>query len=143
MYEPLCKGDLLAARKAVRVWGGTPSPSPVKARVAKAAVEAVTRPRTTSLPPCSTLFIGGAPLAAYKAINTMDSMVGYKNDKYLYFGRATAKLDVRPYVPARLPALFWTFSGNNTANAWRIWRRDPRGPSTRTRPSRNPPVRVR
>ena len=61
----------------------------------------------------------------------MDSMVGYKNDKYLYFGRAAAKLDdAAGYIPARLSALFWIaaafFTGNNTANAWRIWRRDRR-----------------
>jgi adenosylcobinamide-phosphate synthase len=48
--------------------------------------------------------IGGAPLAmAYKMVNTLDSMIGYKNEKYLYFGRAVARLDdVLNYVPARL-----------------------------------------
>jgi adenosylcobinamide-phosphate synthase len=48
--------------------------------------------------------IGGAPLAmAYKMVNTLDSMIGYKNQKYLYFGRAAAWLDdVLNYVPARL-----------------------------------------
>jgi adenosylcobinamide-phosphate synthase len=53
-------------------------------------------------------FIGGAPLAlAYKAISTMDSMLGYRNQTYLYFGRVAAKLDdVANYLPSRLAALF-------------------------------------
>lgn len=51
--------------------------------------------------------IGGAPLGfLYKAINTMDSMVGYKNDKYIRFGRAAARLDdAANFIPARLSAL--------------------------------------
>lgn len=53
------------------------------------------------------LFIGGVPMAmAYKAINTLDSMVGYRNEQYLYFGRAAARLDdVVNYIPARLTAV--------------------------------------
>ena len=58
------------------------------------------------------LVIGGAPLGlCYKAINTMDSMVGYKNDRYLYFGRAAAKLDdVANYIPARISAFLMMFA---------------------------------
>jgi len=58
------------------------------------------------------LFLGGVPLAmAYKAINTLDSMVGYKNDKYLYFGRVSARLDdVVNYIPARLTVVFVVLS---------------------------------
>ena len=76
--------------------------------------------------------LGGAPLAlTYKAINTMDSMLGYKNEKYLYFGRAAAKLDdVANYIPSRIAALLWVaaaaFTGNDAKGAWRIWRRDRR-----------------
>ena len=76
--------------------------------------------------------LGGAPLAlTYKAINTMDSMLGYKNEKYLYFGRAAAKLDdVANYIPSRLAALLWimaaAFTRNDAKGAWRIWRRDRR-----------------
>ena len=52
-------------------------------------------------------FIGGAPLAmTYRAVNTMDSMLGYKNDKYLYFGRIAARTDdVFNFIPARLTGL--------------------------------------
>jgi adenosylcobinamide-phosphate synthase len=76
------------------------------------------------------LLIGGAPLAlAYKAVNTMDSMVGYKNDRYLYFGRAAARLDdAANFIPSRLAALCWmagaALTGQDGKNAWHIWRRD-------------------
>ncbi len=76
------------------------------------------------------MFIGGAPLAMlYKAINTMDSMVGYKNEKYMFFGFYAAKLDdAANYIPARLTGLlmvFWAFlSGKDYKNGWRIMLRD-------------------
>ena len=62
---------------------------------------------------------------------TMDSMVGYKNNRYLYFGRAAAKLDdTANYLPSRLAALFWIVSagltGQSVQGAWKIWRRDAR-----------------
>ena len=69
----------------------------------------------------------------YKAVNTMDSMVGYKNEKYLHFGRAAAKLDdVMNFLPARISALlmvgtaFISGKSYNGKQAWRIWRRDNR-----------------
>jgi adenosylcobinamide-phosphate synthase len=73
--------------------------------IARAAVETVSENLVDGV--ISPLFfaaIGGAPLAmAYKMVNTLDSMIGYKNQKYLYFGRAAAWLDdVLNYVPARL-----------------------------------------
>ena len=78
------------------------------------------------------MLLGGAPLAlTYKAINTMDSMVGYKNERYLRFGRAAAKLDdIANYLPSRIAALLWVaaaaLTGNDARSAWRIWRRDRR-----------------
>ena len=80
------------------------------------------------------LAIGGPILGfMYKAINTMDSMVGYKNDKYMYFGRCAAKLDdVVNYIPARISALlmiavsFLPGKAYDGKGAWRIWRRDRR-----------------
>ncbi len=78
------------------------------------------------------MLLGGAPLAlTYKAINTMDSMLGYKNEKYLYFGRAAAKLDdVANYLPSRLAGLLWmaaaAFTRKSAKGAWKIWRRDRR-----------------
>ena len=67
----------------------------------------------------------------YKAVNTMDSMVGYKNDKYLHFGRFAAKMDdVANFIPARLSGLAMVAAAFllklDGPNAWRIWRRDRR-----------------
>lgn len=101
--------------------------------VIKATVETVAENFSDGVvAPMLYMLIGGAPLAlAYKAINTMDSMVGYQNERYLHFGRAAAKLDdAANYVPARIAALFWILfcplAGGNLKNAWKIWRRDRR-----------------
>ena len=73
---------------------------------------------------------GGAPLGMlYKAVNTMDSMVGYKNDRYLYFGRAAARLDdALNFLPARIAGVLMCLggaaAGYDGKNAWRIFRRD-------------------
>jgi adenosylcobinamide-phosphate synthase len=101
--------------------------------VTKAAVETVAENFSDGvLAPLFYMLLGGAPLAlTYKAINTMDSMVGYKNEQYLHFGRAAAKLDdAANYIPSRLAALVWiaasALAGFDGKNAWRIWRRDAR-----------------
>ena len=76
------------------------------------------------------MLIGGAVLGfTYKAINTMDSMVGYKNDKYQWFGTAAAKLDdVVNFIPARVSAVLMILAayltGMDGKNAARIFRRD-------------------
>ena len=67
----------------------------------------------------------------YKGINTMDSMLGYKNDRYLYFGRCAARLDdVVNYIPARISGWLMVaatvFTGLDTKNAVKIYRRDRR-----------------
>ena len=101
--------------------------------VTKAAVETVAENASDGvIAPLLYMLIGGAPLAlTYKAINTMDSMLGYKNEKYLYFGRIPAKLDdAANYLPSRLAALLWVaaaaFTHNDAKGAWKIWRRDRR-----------------
>jgi adenosylcobinamide-phosphate synthase len=74
--------------------------------------------------------IGGAPLAmVYKAINTLDSMVGYRNEKYLNFGRASARLDdFANYVPSRLTGYFIILAsavvGYDWKNGYRMMKRD-------------------
>lgn len=76
--------------------------------------------------------VGGAFFGyLYKKVNTMDSMIGYKDEKYLYIGRAAARLDdVCNYIPARLSALLLIlscpFCGLDARGAWRMWRRDGR-----------------
>lgn len=99
--------------------------------VTRAAIESVAESFSDGVvAPMLYLLAGGAPLAlCYKAINTMDSMVGYKNKRYLDFGRAAAHADdVANYVPSRLTALLLVASaglcGEDAAGAWRIWRRD-------------------
>ena len=124
------RGDLPAARKAVaRIVGRDTEALPAEG-VAKAAVETVAENFSDGVAaPLFYLLIGGAPLAlAYKAVNTMDSMVGYKNDRYLYFGRAAARLDdAANYLPSRLAALCWIggafLTGQDGRGARRIWRR--------------------
>ena len=133
VYKELTKGDLPAARRAVARIVGRDTQNLTAAGVTRAAVETVAENASDGvIAPLLYMLLGGAPLAlTYKAINTMDSMVGYKNEKYLYFGRAAAKLDdVANYIPSRLAALLWimaaAFTRNDAKGAWRIWRRDRR-----------------
>ena len=129
----LRSGDISAARTAVARIVGRDVDRLDAEGVAKAAVETVAENYSDGVAApllCMTVF--GAPLAlAYKAINTMDSMVGYKNDKYLWFGRAAAKLDdAANYLPSRISALFWiaaaALTGHDAYRAFRVWRRDAR-----------------
>ena len=133
VYDQLAREDLPAARRAVSRIVGRDTQRLSAEEVAKAAVETVAENFSDGVAaPLFYLLIGGAPLGlAYKAINTMDSMVGYKNERYLHFGRAAARLDdAANYIPARLAALLWiaaaALGGFDAKNAWRIWRRDRR-----------------
>lgn len=133
VYAQLQKNDLPAARKAVSRIVGRDTQNLTAEGVTKAAVETVAENASDGvIAPLLYMLIGGAPLAlTYKAINTMDSMVGYKNETYLYFGRAAAKLDdAANYIPSRVAALLWAaaaaVTGNDAKGAWRIWRRDRR-----------------
>lgn len=133
VYRELVKGDLPASRRAVSRIVGRDTAELTSEGVTKAAVETVAENASDGvIAPLFYMMLGGAPLAlVYKAINTMDSMVGYKNEKYLNFGRAAAKLDdAANYLPSRIAALLWIASaaltGNDAKSAWRIWRRDRR-----------------
>lgn len=133
VYRELVKGDLPASRRAVSRIVGRDTAELTSEGVTKAAVETVAENASDGvIAPLLYMMLGGAPLAlVYKAINTMDSMVGYKNEKYLNFGRAAAKLDdAANYLPSRIAALLWIASaaltGNDAKSAWRIWRRDRR-----------------
>ncbi|MBM6829809.1 cobalamin biosynthesis protein CobD [Anaerotignum lactatifermentans] len=127
------KKDLPAARKAVSRIVGRDTQSLTEEGVTKAAVETVAENFSDGVAaPLCYMLVGGAPLAmVYKSINTMDSMVGYRNERYLYFGRAAARLDdAANFLPSRLAALLWiagaALAGFDGKNAWRIWRRDRR-----------------
>ena len=133
VYKELKKPDLPGARKAVSRIVGRDTAELTAEGVTKAAVETVAENASDGvIAPLLYMLIGGAPLAlTYKAINTMDSMLGYKNEKYLYFGHVPAKLDdVANYLPSRLAALLWVaaaaFTHNDAKGAWKIWRRDRR-----------------
>ena len=133
VYRQLEKDNLPAARKAVSRIVGRDTEKLTREGVTKAAVETVAANASDGvIAPLFYMMLGGAPLAlTYKAVNTMDSMVGYKNEKYLNFGRAAAKLDdAANYLPSRIAALLWiaaaALTGNDAKGAWRIWRRDRR-----------------
>ena len=131
VYDALKTGDLDKARYAVSMIVGRDTASLDEAGVARAAVETVAENASDGvIAPLIFLAIGGAPLGmCYKAANTMDSMVGYKNDQYLYFGRVAARLDdILNFIPARiagaLMCLGATAAGYDGKNAWRIFKRD-------------------
>ena len=107
VYERLKAGDLPGARKAVSMIVGRDTQNLDETGVAKAAIETVAENTSDGvIAPMLYLFIGGPVFGLfYKAINTMDSMIGYQNETYLYFGRVAARLDdVANYLPARMSA---------------------------------------
>ena len=125
------ENDLRGARRAVSMIVGRDTESLTEEGVTKAAVETVAENTSDGVTaPLIYLMIGGAPLGfLYKAVNTMDSMLGYKNDRYLYFGRVPAGMDdIFNYIPARLTALLMIaaayLTGLDGKNAWKIYRRD-------------------
>ena len=120
VYKELAKGDLPAARRAVARIVGRDTQNLTAAGVTRAAVETVAENASDGvIAPLLYMLLGGAPLAlTYKAINTMDSMLGYKNEKYLYFGRCAAKLDdAANWLPSRLAALLWVAAAALTGNS--------------------------
>lgn len=129
----LTEGTLEDARRAVARIVGRDTENLSAEGVARAAVETVAENFSDGvIAPLFYMLLGGAPLAlCCKAVNTMDSMVGYKNERYLHFGRAAARLDDGVnYLPARLAALLLIaaafVTGNDGKSAFRIWRRDRR-----------------
>ena len=127
------KNDIEGARKAVSMIVGRDTAVLDKEGIIKAAVETVAENTSDGVTaPVMYMSLGGAFLGFfYKAANTMDSMIGYKNEKYADIGRFAAKLDdVLNYVPSRLTALAMVitapFVGLSGKKAYRIWVRDGR-----------------
>lgn len=137
VYRPLAAGELEKARYAVSMIVGRDTQRLDETGVAKAAIETVAESTSDGvIAPYFYMFLFG-PLGGlfYKAVNTMDSMIGYRSDRYQNFGTAAARLDdVVNFIPSRLAALLLIAAtavlsmSDSThfdpANAFRIWKRD-------------------
>lgn len=135
VYRALKTEGLEAARKAVSMIVGRDTAVLDEEGVARAAIETVAENTSDGvIAPMLYTALGGPILGFfYKAVNTMDSMVGYKNEKYLYFGRTAAKLDdAVNYIPARISAYFMILAAFlcgkcfDGRRAYRIYKRDNR-----------------
>jgi len=113
IYNLLNQGEIEKARQSLSFIVGRDTAHLNEEKITKAVVETVAENASDGIvAPLFYLFLGGAPLAmAYKAVNTLDSMVGYKNERYLYLGWASARLDdIANFIPARLTALLLAVS---------------------------------
>jgi adenosylcobinamide-phosphate synthase len=131
VYAALQEPELDHARQAVAMIVGRDTENLDASGITKATIETVAENVTDGVvAPLFYLMIGGAPLGfLYKSVNTMDSMIGYRNEKYRYFGEMTARLDdLLNFLPARLAGLLMVgaayilgYQGNK---AWQIFWRD-------------------
>ncbi|MBQ9488238.1 MAG: cobalamin biosynthesis protein CobD [Selenomonadaceae bacterium] len=131
LYFLLTDGNILEARRKVGWIVGRDTAHLNEGEIVRATVETVSENTVDGI--ISPLFyfaVGGLPLAvAYRAVNTMDSMLGYKNEKYFYFGRVAARLDdVANFIPARITALLFIISAFilnlDYKNAFEMMKRD-------------------
>ena len=133
VQDRVSHGTLEQARRQVsRIVGRDPA-SLDRAGVIRAGIESVAESTSDGVvaPLVYGLLLGPAGAMAYKAVNTLDSMVGYRNQRYLWFGRASARADdLLNLIPARitgcLAALLAPLVGGSIREAFRIWRRDHR-----------------
>lgn len=131
VYTALEKEGLEAGRRAVSMIVGRDTKALSEEGVIKAAVETVAENTSDGVTaPLFYMMLAG-PLGGvfYKAINTMDSMIGYRNEKYRWLGTCAARLDdIANFIPARISALFMTAAafmlGFDGKGAWKIYRRD-------------------
>lgn len=110
IHDLLVLGNIVEARRKVGWIVGRDTDQLNEPEIVRATVETIAENTVDGIiSPLFFFLIGGLPMAvAYRAANTMDSMLGYKNDKYLYFGRAAARLDdVMNYLPARLTSILF------------------------------------
>ena len=127
---PLRAGNIGDARAKLSHIVGRETASLNQDKVLRATLESLSESTCDGIvAPLFYLFLGGVPLAmAYKAVSTLDSMVGYRTDRYFYFGKFAARLDdAANFIPARLTAGFMVLATLalrlNSAHAWRIaWR---------------------
>lgn len=131
VIQALDAGDLASARTRLARIVGRDTNTLTEPEIARAVIETVAESTCDGIvAPLCYLVAGGVPAAlAYKAVNTLDSMIGHRDPPYTYFGRIAARLDdLANFVPARLAALAITMAaactGQSAAGAWRVWRRD-------------------
>ena len=131
VYNYLRVGDILNSRKYLSWIVGRDTENLNEKQITKATVETIAENTSDGvIAPLFYIIIGGAPLGFfYKAVNTLDSMIGYKNDKYLYFGRFAARLDdVLNFIPAILASYIMIIGsfllGLDYKNAFKIYKRD-------------------
>lgn len=137
LYELLLDGNLEQARFKVGWIVGRDTDKLTSGEVSRATIETIAENTVDGvIAPLFFFAIGGVPLAfLYRAANTMDSMVGYRNQRYLYYGRAAARLDdVLSYIPARITGILFVVSayilGFDGGNAWHVlWRDASKHPS--------------
>jgi len=133
VYVELKGKNWAAARRQLAMIVGRDTQNLDSEEMIRATVETIAEGITDGIvSPLFYAFLGGAPLAmAFKAVSTLDSMVGYKNDRYKDFGWASARLDdIANYLPARLTALLLPVAawrcGRSAGDAWRTIQRDGR-----------------
>lgn len=131
VYDCVVQGDIVKSRQAVSMIVGRDTDNLDEKGIIKATVETVAENLSDGvIAPVIYMLIGGSILGAfYKAVNTMDSMVGYKNDKYIDLGYCAAKLDdIVNFVPSRISAIMLILSafvlGKDYKNGFRIFIRD-------------------
>jgi adenosylcobinamide-phosphate synthase len=137
VIKVLEQGDVALARKQMGFLVGRDTDHLDEKEICRALIETVSENTSDGIvAPLFYLIIGGPPLAmAYKALNTLDSMVGYRNDRYRYLGWASARGDdLANFIPSRLTALIFVLSSillrKNWRAAWRVaWRDGRRNPS--------------
>jgi adenosylcobinamide-phosphate synthase len=133
VYDSLKVGDLELSRKNVSMIVGRDTQNLDTVGITKATVETIAENTSDGIvaPMLYMSLFGAVGGYFYKAVNTLDSMIGYKNDKYLYFGRVSAKLDdILNYIPSRVSALMVIVSSAvlrlDYKSSYRVWRRDSR-----------------
>jgi adenosylcobinamide-phosphate synthase len=127
---PLRDGNLAVARTQLSHIVGRETTNLNRDKIMRASLESLSESTCDGVvAPLFYLFLGGVPLAmTYKAVSTLDSMIGYRSEKYLYFGKFAARLDdAMNFIPARLTALFMVLAAPaarlNPARAFRVaWR---------------------
>ena len=124
-------GDLALARSRLARIVGRDTENLDVHEMSRAVIETVAESAADGVvAPLFYMSVGGVPLAmAYKAVNTLDSMIGHADDRYFYFGKIAARLDdVTNFVPARLTALAIVaasaISNDSAYDAWKVWLRD-------------------